>query len=95
MRFDQHELETIADQVAKAILPRLLAELRRTPQQTAEPNGHMLNVHQLAERFDLSENTVRSRVADGTFPHIRAGRRILFDPAAVLEALRPKEDTGT
>ncbi len=47
----------------------------------------VLNVYQLANRYRLPVAWVMAQVDAGTIPHLRVGQRLLFNPAAVAEAL--------
>ena len=49
--------------------------------------AEVLSVHQLAARFRLPATWVAAQAKAGTLPHLRIGRRTLFNPVAVAEAL--------
>ena len=50
-----------------------------------------LDARELAERLDVSYDTVLTWVRRGKIPHVRDGRgRLLFNLNAVLETLRQK-----
>lgn len=46
-------------------------------------NTTLYNVDEMAEFLRVSRQTVYRRVADGTLPHIRTGRRIQFEADAI------------
>lgn len=45
--------------------------------------GGLWTVEEAADRLRVSESYVRKRIADGTIPAVRLGRRVLLDPADV------------
>jgi excisionase family DNA binding protein len=49
-----------------------------------------VDAYGLADRLDVSYNTVLTWVRHGKIPHVRDGRnRLLFNLDSVLDALRP------
>jgi excisionase family DNA binding protein len=49
--------------------------------------AEVLSLYELAQRFRLSTGWIKSLVKAGTIPYLKAGRRLLFNPAAVSQAL--------
>ena len=49
--------------------------------------AEVLTERQLAKRFNLPLAWVKAQAMTGAIPHLRAGRRLLFNPVAVAEAL--------
>jgi hypothetical protein len=45
----------------------------------------------LAEESGLSPAWIRREAAAGRLPHLKVGRRTLFNPSSVAEALRDRE----
>lgn len=48
-----------------------------------------LSIEDVAQSTNLSTRTVRRRIADGTIPAVRVGRRILIPADALLTIGRP------
>ena len=69
------ELEQLADAVAERVADRL-ANRRR-----------LLTRHELAEVINVSVPKVDTMLRDGQLPVIRVGRKVLFDPHAVIRHL--------
>ena len=47
----------------------------------------VLTLYQLAERLGLKVNWLRDQARSGRIPYLSASNRMLFNPAAVTEAL--------
>jgi excisionase family DNA binding protein len=47
----------------------------------------VLSAHQLAERLQLPLDWIKSQAKAGRLPHLKIGRRRLFNPDAVRKAL--------
>lgn len=52
------------------------------------PRRSAVSIAEAAELTGLSRRTVERRIADGTLPHRRLGRRVLIDPAALTDSSR-------
>lgn len=50
----------------------------------------LMHAKALARFLKVEESWVRSEAEAGRLPHVRAGDRMIFDPAAVVEALRER-----
>jgi excisionase family DNA binding protein len=72
------ELETLADAVADRVAERL-ANRRR-----------LLTRHELAEVINVSVPKLDTMLRDDELPVIRVGRKVLFDPHAVIQHLAQK-----
>ncbi|GAA5510587.1 excisionase family DNA-binding protein [Novipirellula caenicola] len=73
------DLSALADLVAN----RLADKLRSAPL--------LITKDELAKRTTLSLSSIERRVNDGTLPAVRVGRRVLFSPDAVVQALSTNE----
>ena len=49
--------------------------------------GDVVSLHQLAKHFRLPTRWLKAQARAGRLPHLKAGRRLLFNPAAVGKAL--------
>lgn len=87
MRLDAEELDALAEDLTRRLVPRLLAELREHLRPAADDAG-LAGITELAEHIPLSVGTIRARTADGSIPCVRVGRRVLYRISAVLEALQ-------
>ena len=67
------ELETLADAVAQRVADRL-ANRRR-----------LLSRHELADVINVSVPKLDTMLRDDELPVIRVGRKVLFDPHAVIQ----------
>jgi excisionase family DNA binding protein len=47
----------------------------------------VLSARQIAKQFGVPLEWVRGQAKAGNLPHLKAGRRLLFNPSAVAEAL--------
>lgn len=57
---------------------------------TQRPHRDLASPAEVAELFGLDIKTIRRRIADGTLPAFRVGRRIRIDvPAAEAALMRP------
>ena len=52
------------------------------------PDGY-LEIHEVSREHDWTEPAIRARIARGTLPHVRLGRRVLI-PAKELEKFLSK-----
>ena len=43
-------------------------------------NQNLINIEQAAKLLKMGESTLRRKVRDKEIPHVRIGRRVLFDP---------------
>lgn len=59
------------------------------------PNKLTLSAHEVAEVLGVSLLTVRRRIADGTLPAVRIGRRIVVPRAALERWLDSEADART
>lgn len=57
-------------------------------------NARLLTINQLAESTGLSVAWLKREADAGRLPCIRAGRRRMFDLAAVLDALAERRESG-
>lgn len=73
--FSPLELETLADAVAERVADRL-ANRRR-----------LLTRHELAQVINVSLPKLDTMLRDDQLPVIRVGRKVLFDPHAVIQHL--------
>ncbi|TWT79429.1 hypothetical protein CA13_08300 [Planctomycetes bacterium CA13] len=73
--FTPVELETLADAVAERVADRL-ANRRR-----------LLTRHELSQVIGVSVPKLDTMLRDGELPVIRVGRKVLFDPHAVIAHL--------
>jgi hypothetical protein len=55
------------------------------------PNAKLLNLNELADRTGLPAAWLRREADAGRLPCIHAGRRRMFDLAAVLKALAERQ----
>lgn len=55
--------------------------------RTADAGAPFMNARELAAFLGVSPSTIARRKRDGMLPHLRIGRRVLFDPVAVRAAL--------
>ena len=69
------ELETLADAVAERVADRLSNRRR------------LLTRHELANVINVSVPKLDTMLRDGELPVIRVGRKVLFDPHAVIAHL--------
>ena len=69
------ELETLADAVAERVADRM-ANRRR-----------LLTRQELARVINISVPKLDTMLRDGELPVIRVGRKVLFDPHAVIQHL--------
>jgi excisionase family DNA binding protein len=91
MRLDPGELDALADDLTRRLVPLLLAAIREQLGPAGDDGG-LVGIAELAGRIGLSAGSIRARVKDGSLPCVRIGRRVLFDAAAVLATLR--DQTG-
>lgn len=77
------ELADMITAQARPMMEQLLEQVQ--PQGDGD---ELLTVEEVAEQLGISVPTVRRFVRAGTLPHVRVGRQIRFDPAAVSAALR-------
>lgn len=75
MSFTPVELQTLADAVAERVTDRL-ANRRR-----------LLTRHELSQVIGVSIPKLDTMLRDGELPIIRIGRKVLFDPHAVIQHL--------
>jgi excisionase family DNA binding protein len=61
---------------------------------TMKDKTPLLTRRQIAERLHVEPATISQLCHEGTIPFFRAGRRFLFDEAAVLAALAVKRRGG-
>lgn len=54
---------------------------------TPTPAPDYLSLDDVAARLGVSVKTARRRVADGTLPAVRIGRRLIRVPASALESV--------
>lgn len=59
------------------------------PTGPAEPL--LLDMHQAARALNIGERTLARYVAEGEIPHVRIGRRLLFDPADLRQWIGRKK----
>jgi excisionase family DNA binding protein len=83
MSITQTELEQLAERVACMIAAKMAAA------------PLFIDKFELAKRTTLSVSTIERRVKDGTLPAVRAGRRLMFSPDAVVTALSKNEEAPT
>jgi excisionase family DNA binding protein len=55
-----------------------------------EKLGHALSVDELAALLQLSDETIRRQVKQGTIPYFKVGMTIRFDPKQTAKWLREK-----
>jgi excisionase family DNA binding protein len=82
MSFTPHELDRLADAVAD----RLAAKLLDQPK--------LVDRVELARVLGVSVPTIERLSAAGSIPVVRMGRRVLFDPAAVIAARSEQKGGG-
>lgn len=73
--FSPLELETIADAVAQRVAAQLSNQRR------------LLTRHELAPIINVSLPKLETMLRNGELPVIRVGRKVLFDPHAVIQRL--------
>lgn len=76
------DLERLAGQVAEAVADRLA----RRPL--------LVDRVELAPMIGLSVPTIERRTRTGEIPCVRSGRRVLYDPRAVVDAMATKTKGG-
>lgn len=79
-------LEAALLRVARSGQLRALALSTRDPRRMTAAG--FLNYREAASVVGLSERTVRRRVATGDLPAYRSGRRVLIDPADLIEHIQ-------
>ena len=52
----------------------------------------LLTLHELADRLQLSEKTIRRMIADGRLPCVRLGRQLRFLPGDVFRWLQARRE---
>ena len=72
------ELEMLAERVAEHVA----AKLKSRPE--------LVDRNELARLLGVSVPTIERRTANGEIPCVRFGRRVLYDPAAVIQARSDK-----
>ncbi|WP_397546291.1 helix-turn-helix domain-containing protein [Rhodothermus marinus] len=85
LALDRREMEEALRRVLREELPKILPEALLRAQRP------FVDARELAERLGVSVRTIRSWQYSGRIPYVRAGRRVLFDVAAVEAALREGE----
>jgi len=78
--------EGVIDDLADVLVPVILERMRILDDQ-----GHgekPMSLDQMAEFLGTSKSLLSEQAQIGTIPHFRIGRRLLFRPSEVLEALR-------
>jgi len=70
-------------ELAAFLVPRLADEVA----EKLSKQPRLVDRHKLADLIGLSVPTIDRRVRDGSIPVIRSGKRVLFDPTAVVAAL--------
>jgi len=75
------ELEQLADAIAERVANRLTNRRR------------LLTRHELAEVINVSVPKLDTMLRDGQLPAIRVGRKVLFDPHAVIRHLSAESNT--
>ena len=78
-----HEISQLAEAVAKIVADRLASR------------PLLVDRVDLAPMLGLSVPTIERRTRDGSIPCIRIGRRVLYDPQAVVAAMSRNEKGGT
>lgn len=58
------------------------------------PQAQWLSVQDAADVLNVSRDTIRRRLADGTIPAIRIGRLIRINPADLARAGHPVQYTA-
>lgn len=76
------ELEQLAGMVAEKVAERLADQPR------------LVDRYAISKILGLSVPTIDRRVRSGRIPVIRDGRRVLFNPQSVIEALEKGEANG-
>jgi len=93
LSLDRREVEGALRRVLREELPKILREelLQILPEALLRAQRPFVDARELAERLGVSVRTIRSWQRTGRIPYVRAGRRVLFDVAAVETALREGE----
>lgn len=82
MSFTPQELDRLADAVADRLAAKLLDRPR------------LVDRVELARELGVSVPTIERLCAAGSIPVVRMGRRVLFDPAAVIAARSEQKGGG-
>ncbi len=59
-----------------------------------EPQAQWLSVQEAAALLNVSRDTIRRRLADGSIPAMRLGRLIRINPADLARAGEPARPVG-
>lgn len=65
--------------------------LRASTNVDRSPPEPMISVNQLADHLQITDETVRRLARSGVIPSIKAGRRLRFSLAAVLNSLENRK----
>ena len=80
------EPEGVVDALADMLAPRILERLGAL--EGPDHGERPVSLDQLAEFLGTSKSLLSEQAQAGSIPHFRIGRRLLFRPSEVLEALR-------
>ena len=75
------------------ITAEVIAALRLMLAEANEPR--LVDGDRMAELIDVSRPTIDRAVRDGTIPSVKIGRRRLFEPRAVIDALANRKGANS
>ena len=85
-------LDVLIERLADAVADRLAERQRPTPQALL-PDG-LLDEPAMAERIHVSQQSLQRQRKAGIVPHVLCGRRVLYRPDDVIEALKSHKKGG-
>jgi 2,4-dienoyl-CoA reductase-like NADH-dependent reductase (Old Yellow Enzyme family) len=87
------DFDRIVDGLVERVADRVVERLAQQKQQSERADG-LLDEPSMAEHLGVSPQSLERMRKAGTVPCIRVGRRVLYQPAAVLDALSTNEKGG-
>ena len=85
-------LDVLIERLANAVADRLAERQRPNPQASA-PDG-LLDEPAMAERLQVSQQTLQRNRKAGIVPAVKCGRRVLYRPDDVIAALKSQSEKG-
>lgn len=99
MKFTMNPVETLlvhstdTDGLVRAIAAALLPEVENLLKRHLD-QAKLVDINRLERLTDLSGSTINRLVAKNEIPSVRVGTRRLFDPDAVVRALKDQSEKG-